>query len=293
MQSYVEQTRSRPPSPGACVGERRPLNESSNHGAFSSRFWYAETLAVITEDQERFLRRVALSFLLVSVLSLALPAASCAQALPRGRHIDGSVRLEYLFGAQRIREAATANFLTWPNRVTADYNPSFWLITGLSEVSPSPRVSLRLSGSTNIPSSEHDIARLAFAPQGGTSLGGVWPARTTFVSLETVGAYHFADDGLYRLSVCAGYRYEWWRRAGESGNQVLQDSLASSIPFLGLGAAISLPGWRSRLEVIGSPFMSTTVSLRAALGAASGNYTFTAGRGGISVNLGHIIDTFS
>jgi hypothetical protein len=226
------------------------------------------------------LRRVALSFLLVSVLSLALPAASCAQALPRGRHIDGSVRLEYLFGAQRIREAATANFLTWPNRVTADYNPSFWLITGLSEVSPSPRVSLRLSGSTNIPSSEHDIARLAFAPQGGTSLGGVWPARTTFVSLETVGAYHFADDGLYRLSVCAGYRYEWWRRDGESGNQVLQDSLASSIPFLGLGAAISLPGWRSRLEVIGSPFMSTTVSLRAALGAASGNYTFTARRGG-------------
>jgi len=239
-----------------------------------------EYLAIATEDQEYFLTRLALSSLFGLILFVAQSAAACAQAVPVVWPVEWTLKLEYLFGTQRIREATTANFLVWPNPVTVDYSPGFWLVTGQSEVSLSPRVSVRVSGSTNIPYSDQDVVRLAVAPQGGMSLGGVWPANTTFVSLEATGAYHFLDDGLYRLSVAAGYRYEWWNRAGEIGNQVLKDTLASSIPFLGLQAGLSLPAWRSRFEVIGSAFMNSSVSCRASQGVSFSSYAFNASRGG-------------
>jgi len=82
------------------------------------------------------------------------------------------------------------------------------------------------------------------------------------------------------LGVVGGYRYEWWNRAGETGIQALQDTLDSSIPFLGLRASMSLMDWRSRLEITGSPFMISTVSLEATQGASSSRYRFNAKRGG-------------
>ncbi len=239
------------------------------------------------------MRRVTLNSLFVLALFVAQTATASAQALPRNWRTDWSVNLEYLFGTQRIREAVSpAYFNSWPNRVTVDYNPGFWLITGISEISPSPSFSARLSGSANIPTSDQDVARLAFTPTptftppppppiaNEPSLGGVWPAKTTFASWEAAGLYHFADDGLYRLSVSAGFRYEWWHRAGDAGNRVLRDTLASSVPFLGLHAAISLPGWRGRFEVIGSAFMNSSVSCSASQGALYSTYAFNAGRGG-------------
>ncbi len=258
------------------------LDESDfrrNNRASETRFCYTWFLAIVTEDQKYVLRRVAILFVLA--LFVGRPATTLAQTLPGNWHIDWSVKLEYLFGTQRIREAVSPNYVnSWPDRVTVDYNPGFWLITGLSEVSPLQRVSVRLSGSTNIPYSDQDVARLAYTPLVGPILGGVWPAKTTFVSLEAAGAYHFADDGLYRLSVCAGYRHEWWRRAGEAGSNVLRDKLDSSIPFLGLQAQIFLPGWRGRFEVMGSPFMNTAASISAASGASYSDYSFNVSRGG-------------
>ncbi len=219
------------------------------------------------------MRWAVLRSLVVLAIVLAPSLSAFCQTLPTNWGIEWSVRPEYLFGTQGIREAVAPNpWNGWPDRLRVDYHPGLWVISGFSEVSPLPRVYARVSGTTSISSSPHDQARFMFTPLQGPSLGGVWPVSSHFTSWEVAGGYYFAYDGLYRLSLAAGYRQQWWKHAGATGNNQLQDTLTSSIPFLLFGAEMYLPGWSSRFELLGSPFMSKGVSCTAVQGASYSHY---------------------
>jgi hypothetical protein len=226
------------------------------------------------ERPERFLRRKTLgAFFVLGLLVMQLGTAF-PQTPERNWTVDCSMRVEYLFGTQQIRDAVSPNY--WnsrPDRLRVDYHPGLWVMSGLCEVSVLSRVSFRLSGSADILSSYQDVARFMFTVSPGPasnqdavwisfasllepSLGGVRHAQTQFRSWEAAGSYHFANDGLYRLGVCAGYRRQEWSRTGSDEYSLLRDTLSSSIPFIGLQAGIFLPGWTGRWEVPGSPFMN-------------------------------------
>ncbi len=194
--------------------------------------------------------------------------------------VDWSAKLDYLFGTQQVREAVSPNYWnSWPDRLRADYNPGFWVISGVSEVSV-PRISVRFRGSANVPS-ENDIARFTFTALTGPSLGGAWPCQTQFISWDVTGSYHFLYDGIYRFAFCGGYRQDRWNRAGAIGDDQLRDRIFSSIPFVGFTAAIFLPAWSGRWELIGSPFMNESFSLEANEGISYSAHSGNANRGGL------------
>jgi hypothetical protein len=112
------------------------------------------------------------------------------------------------------------------------------------------------------------------------SLGGTWPIRSDFASLEASGGYHLLYDGLYRLSLGAGYRQEWWRHSGSIGNDSIDERVNTGLPFLTLRAALFLPGWISSLELLGSTFMQKVLWCDARQAGKSASYTYRGRDGG-------------
>ncbi|MDQ7783591.1 MAG: hypothetical protein RDU20_11975 [Desulfomonilaceae bacterium] len=239
----------------------------------------------------RVLASVAAILLTIAVLPACvqaqgfLPQSVFLQAqrfFPQGMELDGSFRMELLFGSQMLRALHGANRTPELEDVfKVLYNPRLPVLAGDVEISPFYAFSGRIGGALSI--FERDLSSTR-----GFEVGGVetprWVTRPDYQSWEAAGLYHLHKGGGYRFSVVAGYRQSVWRYHGEleqGGDSRLRDTFASNIPFIGMQTAMFSPWWKARFEVIGSPFMkqNSTLSIRQA--AAFSEHNVETDKGGL------------
>lgn len=206
--------------------------------------------------------RIKLKLLLVCLLLLLGTSgplhAQLLSIVPGPLGLDSSLRLEYLVGTQSLRSidagiSPVHGFLT-------QFDPQLAVVSGAMEWSPFAVASARFAGAISIV--EPDMCATRQRP-GGTATELDWQTHPEYGYWEVAGLYHLHSGGGYRFSVTAGYRQETWNYVGslDAGGGDLTDRHTSRIPLIGLQTAMFFPWWKARFEVLGSPFMSRSVSL--------------------------------
>jgi hypothetical protein len=224
--------------------------------------------------EDRIVRRFAVVSLLVfSVLTLCTGNIE-AQELPYSGVLDSSFRIEFLFGTQSFSYAGATS-------IRGDFNIRVPLLAGTVELSPSPLISGRFAGAISI--FERSGSMMRDPNYTGLRDFVRWQVEPDLSSWEFAGLYHLWTGGGYRYSIVAGYRRETWRHRGETVNSEgrSRDEFDSQIPFLGLQTSMLFPWWKAKFEVLGSPFMTRTVSNSLREGAQVIDYTGALSQGGL------------
>ncbi len=218
----------------------------------------------------------------LTILLILTATASFAEAqvfplnMPWDMKVDSSLRLEFLFGTQTLRDInlrvpAGVQLIDSTSEKAFDlfrieYGPRVPLIEGFVEVSPPiGAVSARLGGWLSIlePSITLDRAVGFLQPIPPSLSDAHWSVRPDVKGWEAAGLYHVFQGLGHRFSLTAGYRREVWHYRGElsSGSNALSThDFSSQVPFIGLQSAMLFPWWRARFEVLGSPFMVEEVA---------------------------------
>jgi hypothetical protein len=249
--------------------------ESASHkGQVKYRFFFVETAVIIASLNlsliwcgDRILSRRSLKAVAALFMVLGVASSVGAETLPWNIQVDSSLRAEFLFGHQVLRqvEPNTTNV----SRFVANYDPRLPILAGTIEITPFPAVSGRLAGSTSVWERAGAQVRtitsspIPFGP-GSLIAGGRWDVKPDFSSWEAAALYHLWSGGGYRFSFTAGYRQQTWDYQGTASNGTadspLHDSFSFHIPFIGLQTAMFFPSWKARFEMLGSPFMNVGVS---------------------------------
>jgi len=232
---------------------------------------------------------------LLMVLLGVLLGASClqAQSLPWNIAVDSSFRVEFLFGAQAVRDAGREG--TTAAGAGHDLFQNDWyfrlpVLTGTVEVSPLTFLSGRLAGLTSVLERAGQVNRSSDAfdstLQMPTEPLQLLNAKPSFSGWEAAGLYHLWNDGGYRFSVTAGYRQDFWHLEGKgvgasSANSSSRDDISSYGPFLGLQTAVFFPWWKARFEVLGSSLMTKKISGSLTQPDVLTEYAGRANRGGL------------
>ncbi|MBI5571777.1 MAG: hypothetical protein HY914_17675, partial [Desulfomonile tiedjei] len=232
-------------------------------------------------------------FLAICLWAAAAPASAqtlpLGLALPTGLSVDSSFRVEYLFGAQSVRQVGPPpSTLIAFDRFRFKFEPKIPVLSGTAEVSPLPWLSGRLAGSLSVGEPTVPVVRL-FHITDLTPWSGNWEIKPQFNSWEAAGLVHFWNAGGYRFSATAGYRKRTWEFNGElvpeptlpgTPGAPYREVLISQIPFVGLQTAMYFPLWKARFEVLGSAFMNKTASSSFSDGTNYVHYSTKATRGG-------------
>jgi len=211
---------------------------------------------------------LALFFLLATVPSLE------AQALPMGLRLDSSLRAEFLFGRQVLRNTdpayPTITGAARPDLWRIEFGPRVPVLEGTFELSPFGPLSARFAGSASVLETTMGLSQTnGFVESPPTVSFAVWDVKPEQRSWEVAGLYHVFQGLGHRYSITAGFRQEVWRYRGKGvrdDSSFLRDEFTSNIPFIGLQAAMFLPFWKARFEVLGSPFMNQQVVHHVGLG---------------------------
>ena len=216
-----------------------------------------------------------------------------AQWLPRNFNADSSFRVEYLLGSQTLgNQNGSINLTgqeTYPNAppptITVPYpNPNELLrlnfsnsqlvLDGAVEITPRPTLSSRLRGAVSVLNPNRNMTLesgpypVAYPnPPGPYSWAGL-PAviNSQFYLWEAAGLYNLIYEGCYRYSIVGGYRQESWTyptSSTEATNSYFKDVFVSNSPFLGMQTVMVCPTWKARFELLGSPFMSKSITHKA------------------------------
>lgn len=229
--------------------------------------------------------RVFVKMPVILLILIVVASSVHAQDLPKIA-IDSSFKIEFLLGQIYNRYQDPSNpayqqtVVTIPpaSELKIDLDPQFLVLSGMVELSPIPAASGRLAGSLSVSENSIPTQRVVHPTAGNMHQ---WTTTPNFGSWEVAGLLHLWNAQGYRFSITAGYRNEKWVWNGEPDlavNGSLRDEFTSSIPFIGLQTSMLFPWWKTRFEVIGSPFMSRT------LDTTQGNSFLahgTANRGGL------------
>jgi len=237
--------------------------------------------------------RIAALFFVMTCTATPL----CAQIIPWNIAVDSSFRIEYLLGRQTLgKEYIDSNYgrigytnlfgTTWVgrdpdpiDRFRIEFGPSLPVLEGTVEITPFPSVSGRLVGSVSVLEDKTAIT-LVSGPAPSKTYGDLNDEtsvtrssqelsnliKPSFRSWEAAGLYHLSSEGGYRWSIVGGYRYETWTYsvgADQGPDSYLRNTFLSQSPFLGLQTAMFFPWWKARFEVLGSPFMTKKISMKA------------------------------
>jgi hypothetical protein len=230
--------------------------------------------------------RVYVKIMVVLCLLAVVTAPVQAQVLPWGIAVDSSLRLEYLFGSQVIRDAFPHFDSPSYDLFRLNFAPRMPLLSGTAEVTPCPWASGRLAGSITAYQPEIEMSRFLNGSKVGAAsvFAGQFEGKSNFSSWEAAGLLHLWNEGGYRFSATSGYRQRMWKYYGslERHHEAspATDLLTSQIPFLGLQTAMYFPFWKARFEVMGSPFMTKIVSSSVVQGGNSARYGIRASQGG-------------
>ena len=217
----------------------------------------------------------------LAILLILTATGSFAEAqifplyMPWNIKVDSSVRLEFLFGTQILRDTDVrvpgSNTFIVPNaegydRFRIQYGPRVPLAEGFVELSPPVGpLSIRLGGWASFLEPRIALDR---------TVGHVSPTPTSLSEAsrnvkpdvwawEAAGLYHVFEGLGHRFSFTAGFRREEWHYSGElssDASAVSSHSFSSYIPFIGLQSAMLFPWWRARFEVLGSQIMVQQIS---------------------------------
>lgn len=207
--------------------------------------------------------RIKLKLLLVCLLLVlgtsGSPHAQFLASIPGPLGLDSSLRLEYLLGTQSLRSIDAG--IAPAHGFLIQFDPKLAVVSGSVEWSPFPVASARFAGAISIV--EPDMSAIRQQPGGSSATELDWQTRPEYGYWEVAGLYHLHSGGGYRFSMTAGYRQETWNYVGSlrEGGGDLTDRHTSRIPLVGLQTAMFFPWWKARFEVLGSPFMSRSVSL--------------------------------
>jgi len=220
---------------------------------------------------------VAIKSLIILVTLLAAVSGVYAQALPAGMGVDSSFRAQYVFGNQLVRSVDSPVPPT--DALKIEYSPRIPVLAGTVEVSPGQLFSGRVAGALSILESDTSSNRTVAADAEPVD----WRVRPEFWSWEAAGLLHLSSGGGYRFSFTAGYRRDRWLFRGPAPGESsrLRDNFTSSIPFIGLQTCMAFPWWRSRFEVLGSPFMSMRSSHSLRIAGTSVDQQVEADKGGL------------
>jgi hypothetical protein len=230
------------------------------------------------------MRMYVKALVVLCLLAVALTPVH-AQMLPLGFGVDSSLRLEYLFGSQVIGEGAPVpdHF----DRFKFSFAPRVPLLSGTVEVTPLPWASGRIAGSVTAFETDREISRSTTSVLGAaadTGFGVQWTGKPNYTSWEAAGLLHLWNAGGYRFSATSGFLRRTWEYRGATedpnGTGSSRDVFISQIPFLGLQTAMYFPLWKARFEVLGSPFMTKTVTSSIVHLGHSAHFHTKANRGG-------------
>jgi hypothetical protein len=223
--------------------------------------------------------RFLVKSLLVPLIVLVFSPCAPAEVLPLGMRVDTSLRLGMLFGRQlfQYNNLPEAEF----ERFRMEFGPRLPILSGMCELTPVPSISGRLAGSISVLETDMTVFQAMVDPEPT-----LWDVKPEFGYWEVAGLYHLWQGGGYRFSLVAGYRQEYWRYRGEpAGGQVpgssLRDRFTSYIPFLAMQTSMWFPWWKTRFEILASPFVSQNVSAIVQDGAMLVEYAGNADSGGL------------
>lgn len=220
------------------------------------------------------LRCLGLAAIIFLVVFLPVQPAG-AQVLPSGIVVDSALRIDFLFGNQVFgRELPSwegPNLLLGAHHenIRMDLTTRMPVIEGMVEFTLNRFVSARGSG----------ISGFLTGDLAATLVSGVdvyqlsrdlrvdsATVRPQYHSWEAAALLHLYADGSYRFSILGGYRQDYWSYGvldGGQNNNTLEYRHNSRIPFFGLQTAMSFPWWKARMEILGSPFSTKVIFLKA------------------------------
>jgi hypothetical protein len=159
-----------------------------------------------------------------------------------------------------------------------DFSNSQAVLDGVVEITPRPALSARVRGSASVFNADKGMT-LESGPVPVISTNLYPPPRNLygwgelsatlkpqFWLWEVAGLYNLSYEDIYRYSIVAGYRQDSWKYPtsnSQANSPYLSDTFISQIPFLGMQTVMCCPAWKARFEVIGSPFMSKSITHKA------------------------------
>ncbi len=225
------------------------------------------------------MKRLRLTVFLASVLVMSCALSAWGQVRPWPIDVDSSFRVGWLFGQQMVRYADPLGAAG--DRVKSELSPKVPILSGAIELTPFYRISGRVAGSLSV--LEPHIR--FYAGKADPSFDR-WDVRPNFKQWEAAGLVHLWKSRGYRFSVVAGYRQEYWTYTGDpvedAGTESwLNDRWTSHIPFMALQTSLFFPWWKTRFEVLGSPFMTKKVLAQVRNGSDFIEYDGSAPSGGL------------
>jgi hypothetical protein len=196
-----------------------------------------------------------------------------------GMAVDTSVRLEYLFGVQIIRDASP-EMETGGNRFRFDFDQRTPFASGTAEVTPAPWFSCRAVGGLSFLEPARNIHRSTELDLPTASQVAGLMVKPRARMWEAAGLYHLHNAGGYRFSITGGFRELGWRYNGEQDEASLHEVFVSRIPFMGMQTAMFLPWCKARFEVLGSPFVRKSLASNVRLPGSSADFNGVVGKGG-------------
>lgn len=188
-------------------------------------------------------------------MALFAVAQTAGAGMLEGVGFDTSLRVEYLFGHQ-----STVYYSSIPRY---DFDPRLALLTGSLEMSPYHSLSARLKGSTSAFEKRITVYKKPYFLTP-TQAGSKWNMQPSFNSWEASGLYHLWNAEGYRFSLIGGYRQDSYKYSGPPvGDTAKGDNsrteLIAYMPIIGMQTSMFFPLWRSRFEILASPFMTRRI----------------------------------
>ena len=217
----------------------------------------------------------------LAILLILTATGSFAEAqvlplsLPWNMKVDSSVRLEYLFGTQILKDISLrvpSSLQSISNTEAAfdlfrvEYGPRLPVVEGFVELtSGTENMSARFGGWASFLEPRLVLDRtVGYLQPVPTSLADAnWNIKPEFWGWEAAGLYHVFQGLGHRFSLTAGYRREQWNYRGElssDSNAISTHNFSSHIPFIGLQSSMLFPLWKARFEILGSPIVVQNVT---------------------------------